>query len=112
MLILTRKLGESITIGDDIKISVLGVHGRQVRLGIEAPMNVVVHREEVYVRIQQENRKASKSVKKDLFGVVSMIKDKIRGKDPEADQSAEIDYKDYPSRDRKPRRPRSPGKRP
>ena len=46
MLILTRKLGESITIGDNIKVTVLGIYGRQVRLGIEAPLKVVVHREE------------------------------------------------------------------
>ncbi|MDP2960542.1 MAG: carbon storage regulator CsrA, partial [candidate division Zixibacteria bacterium] len=54
MLILTRKLGESITIGDDIKITVLGIHGRQVRLGVIAPQKVVVHREEVYFKIQAE----------------------------------------------------------
>ena len=65
MLILTRKLGESITIGDDIKVSVLGIRGRQVRLGIEAPLKVVVHREEIYVKIQNENRKASKNIKED-----------------------------------------------
>ena len=53
MLILTRKLGESITIGDDIKVSVLGIRGRQVRLGIEAPIKVVVHREEIYAKIQR-----------------------------------------------------------
>ena len=96
MLILTRKLGESITIGDDIKVSVLGIRGRQVRLGIEAPTKVVVHREEIYVKIQEENRKASKTVKGDLMGVVKMIKGKIRG--PEKPSSATIDYKDTPSR--------------
>jgi len=57
MLILTRKVGESITIGDDVKITVLGIHGRQVRLGIIAPQKVVVHREEIYVKIQEENKK-------------------------------------------------------
>ena len=46
MLILTRKLGESITIGDSIKVTVLGIYGRQVRLGIEAPANIIVHRAE------------------------------------------------------------------
>ena len=64
MLILTRKLGESITIGDDIKVTVLGIYGRQVRLGIEAPLKVVVHREEIYVKIQNENRKAAMQRKK------------------------------------------------
>ena len=97
MLILTRKLGESITIGDDIKVSILGVRGRQVRLGIEAPSNVVVHREEIYVKIQAENRKASKTIKGDLLGVVKMIKGKISGA-PDSDESSVVDYKDKPSR--------------
>lgn len=54
MLILTRRISESIIIGDNVKISVLGVKGNQVRLGIEAPKDVSVHREEIYERIQQE----------------------------------------------------------
>ncbi len=54
MLILTRRQGESITIGDDMKVTVLGVHGRQVSLGVEAPLKVVVHREEVYLKIKEE----------------------------------------------------------
>ncbi|MBC8994946.1 carbon storage regulator CsrA [Pseudomonas sp. N40(2020)] len=52
MLILTRKPGETIRINDDISITVLGVSGQQVRLGVTAPANVEVHREEVYQRIQ------------------------------------------------------------
>ena len=93
MLILTRKLGESITIGDEIKVSVLGIHGRQVRLGIDAPPKVVVHREEIYVKIQEENRKASKSLKQDLFGVVNLLKDKIKGGPDDEVKSPEIDYR-------------------
>lgn len=54
MLILTRRLGETITIGDETKVTVLGVYGRQVRLGIEAPRTVEVHRQEVYDKIQAE----------------------------------------------------------
>ncbi|MBU8934553.1 MAG: carbon storage regulator CsrA [candidate division Zixibacteria bacterium] len=103
MLILTRRLGESITIGDNIKISVLGIHGRQVRIGIEAPPEVVVHREEIYVKIQEENRRASKPVKGDLFGVVGMLRDKLKRKDRKANDQrpAKIEYKN----ERPPRRP-------
>jgi carbon storage regulator len=59
MLILTRKSGESITIGDDVKVTVIEVKGKQVRVGIDAPRNYVIHREEVYIRIQEENRLAA-----------------------------------------------------
>tara|TARA_B100000508_G_C11414840_1_gene255188 strand:+ start:481 stop:669 length:189 start_codon:yes stop_codon:yes gene_type:complete len=54
MLILTRRIGETIMIGDDVKLTVLGVKGNQVRLGVDAPKDVAVHREEIYRRIQQE----------------------------------------------------------
>ena len=61
MLVLSRRCGESVTIGPDIRVVVLGVKSGQVRLGIEAPPAVAVHREEVYVRIQEENRLAAKT---------------------------------------------------
>jgi carbon storage regulator len=61
MLILTRKLGESITIGDEIKITFLEITGKQLRIGIEAPKNVSVHRAEVYQAIQEQNVQASAS---------------------------------------------------
>ena len=54
MLILTRRISESIIIGDDVKITVLGVKGNQVRLGIDAPKDLTVHREEIYDRIKHE----------------------------------------------------------
>ena len=60
MLVLTRKLGENIRIGDSVKITVLEVRSGQVKLGIEAPPEVKVHREEIYVRIQEENRRAQR----------------------------------------------------
>jgi carbon storage regulator len=54
MLVLSRRLGETLIIGDDVKITVLGISGNQVRVGIAAPKDVSVHREEVYNRIQTE----------------------------------------------------------
>ncbi len=54
MLILTRRVGESVMIGDDVKISVLGIKGNQIRLGVAAPREISVHREEIYLRVQDE----------------------------------------------------------
>ncbi len=69
MLILTRKLGESIAIGDDIKIHLMEVKGRQIRIGVEAPPHVAVHREEIYRLIQEQNRRAVESAGADDQGV-------------------------------------------
>ncbi len=60
MLILTRKLGETINIGDDIKITLIDIKGKSIRLGIEAPMHVTVHRQEIYLAIQEQNMRAAK----------------------------------------------------
>lgn len=54
MLILTRRVGETLMVGDEVTVTVLGVKGNQVRIGVNAPKDVAVHREEIYQRIQQE----------------------------------------------------------
>jgi carbon storage regulator len=56
MLILTRRVGETVMIGNDVTVTILGVKGNQVRVGINAPKNVAVHREEIYERIKREQQ--------------------------------------------------------
>ena len=69
MLILTRKVGESVAIGDDIQISVVEIKGSQVKLGIRAPREVSVHRQEIYLKIQEENLRGAQ-VSKGVLGTV------------------------------------------
>ncbi|MEE9554278.1 MAG: carbon storage regulator CsrA [candidate division Zixibacteria bacterium] len=76
MLILTRKSGEAITIGKDIKVTVLAVQGKQVKLGISAPEKVEVYRDEIFRKIQKENVKASMSLKEDIQELARIIKAK------------------------------------
>lgn len=61
MLILTRRIGETLKIGDDVDVTIFGVKGNQVRLGVNAPSNVAVHREEIYLRIQDEQMEKSRN---------------------------------------------------
>ncbi len=61
MLILTRRIGETLVVGDEVTVTVLGVKGNQVRLGVNAPKHVAVHREEIYERIQKEKQQTEKS---------------------------------------------------
>ncbi len=67
MLILTRKQGESVAIGDDIRVTVVEIQGKQVKLGVMAPREIAVHRQEIYEKIQQENILASQVNEHDLF---------------------------------------------
>jgi carbon storage regulator len=59
MLVLTRKKGQSIVIGDDIEVSIIDIQGDQVKIGVNAPKNVTIHRKEIFLEIQQENIKAA-----------------------------------------------------
>jgi len=74
MLVLTRKLGESIAIDDHIKIVVVQIKGKQVRLGIKAPKETKIHREEVYVAIQEQNKEAMTASPASLQDVSKAIK--------------------------------------
>jgi carbon storage regulator len=74
MLVLTRKLKEAIQIGDDIEITVLAIQGEQVKLGINAPKYVEIHRKEVYLAIQAENSAASHASKSSLEQLNEQLK--------------------------------------
>ena len=76
MLVLTRKLGEKIKIGDTITVSIVELDGHHVKLGIEAPRDITVHREEVYQRIQDENKLAANVEKADLQNLTKIWKEK------------------------------------
>ena len=69
MLVLTRKLGESIVIGNNVRVTILEMQGKQIRLGIDAPTEVPVHRGEVYERIEAENKLAAETSHADLKGL-------------------------------------------
>lgn len=72
MLILTRRIGESVAIGDDIKITILDIKGKQIRLGIEAPPGVAVHREEIYQLIRELNIEAARAQRAPGLGLTKI----------------------------------------
>jgi carbon storage regulator len=74
MLVLTRKEGEAVVIDGDIRIKVLEVKGGQVKLGIDAPLSVTVHREEIYQRILEENQRAALVAPADLSDFADLLK--------------------------------------
>ena len=76
MLVLTRKLGESIAIDDHIKIRVVQIKGKQVRLGIEAPKDTKIHREEVYLAIQNQNQESATTSSERTKAVADLLKNK------------------------------------
>jgi carbon storage regulator len=76
MLVLTRKLGESIAIDDHIKIRVVQIKGKQVRLGIEAPKDTKIHREEVYLAIQNQNQESVSATADNTKAVAELLKTK------------------------------------
>ena len=76
MLILTRKLGETINIGDDVSIQVLDIKGKQVRLGIKAPRDLSIHRKEIYLKIKSENIQAAETSPESLESIGEVWRDK------------------------------------
>jgi len=74
MLVLTRKIEETIRIGDSISIKVIDIDNRQVKLGIEAPRDVAINREEIYLRILAENEAASKTHDESLRSIAGLFK--------------------------------------
>ncbi|MBI4384641.1 MAG: carbon storage regulator CsrA [Nitrospinae bacterium] len=78
MLVLTRKIGESIKINDDVKITVVEVKGKNIRIGIEAPKETKIYREEVFLKIKQENQSAASPLQIDLGKIAQLMKNKLQ----------------------------------
>ena len=75
MLILTRRSGQSLYVGDNIRITVLGIQGKQVKIGLELPDNMTVYRDEVYQRVLEENRMAIQTSNEDLLVAATLWQD-------------------------------------
>jgi len=90
MLILTRKQGESVAIGDDIQVTVVEIQGKQVKLGVKAPREIAVHRQEIYEKIQEENIRAAQISQADLDRLKDAMvadPDRRKGDSEEPDRS-------------------------
>jgi carbon storage regulator len=75
MLILTRRSGQSLYVGDNIRVTVLGIQGKQVKIGLELPDNMTVYRDEVYKRVMEENRMAIQTSNEDLLVAATLWQD-------------------------------------
>jgi carbon storage regulator len=82
MLVLTRKVGESIAIGDQIKVRVVEVKGNSIRIGIDAPADFRIYREEIYLKVQEQNRLASSWDLADFQNAVNMFTDQQKESRP------------------------------
>ena len=82
MLVLTRKVGESIAIGDQIKVRVVEVKGNSIRIGIDAPADFRIYREEIYLKVQEQNRLASYWDLADFQNAVNMFADQQKESQP------------------------------
>lgn len=78
MLILTRRPGESLYLGEDIKITVLNVQGKQIKIGLDVPADMTVYREELYQRVREQNRAALQSTDSDLLAVTQLWRGSTR----------------------------------
>jgi carbon storage regulator len=78
MLVLTRKIGESIKINEDVKITVVDIKGKNIRLGIEAPKQTKIYREEVFLKIKKENQTAATSVLFDPGTIAQLAKNTLK----------------------------------
>ena len=80
MLVLTRKIGESIQINEDVKVTIIEVKGKNIRIGIQAPKETKIYREELFLKIKEENQSASSFIPKDLAKVAKLFRSSRKNK--------------------------------